>query len=242
MVVADMFPDWFSILKGSRVDMSYMQRPKQTNPTVNVDSSDRSSMNEQKVNDLTPRGTDATRTGPYLNENRSPVNCQSPNPMDYDEHSPPHSQSILAEPMPPPMVPSIGGNCDNSPNIKPSENNGVISRGRSSTRKINANQRSRSKSVNVRSCSQGPVVSATAKGSQPTGAHVLKSPNQNSPGSTNVRNKIGSGVRDASAKRSASRQQKQSTSRREQASNSSNISQSDITPNDANSNDKNGGR
>lgn len=242
VVVVDMFPDWFSILKGSRVNMSYMQRSKQINPIVNVDSSDRSGMNEQNVNDLTPRGTDATRTGPYLNENSSPVNSQSPNPMDFEEQSPPHSQSILAEPMPPPTVPSMGGNCENSPNIKSSENNVVIHRGRSSTRKINANQRARSKSVNVRSCSQGPVVSATTKGSRSTGAHISKSPNQNLSGSTNVRNKIGSGVRDASQKRSASRQQKQLSSRREQASNSSNISQSDLTPNDATSNDKTGGR
>ena len=165
VVVADMFPDWFSILKGSRVDMSYMQRSKQTNPIVNVDTFDRSSMNEPNDNDLTPRSTDATRTGPYLNKNSSPVNHQFPNPMDYEEHSPPHSQSILAEPMPPPTVPSMGGNCGNSPNTKLNGNNGGINRGRSSTRKINANQRPRSKSINVRSCSQGPIVSATAKGS-----------------------------------------------------------------------------
>ena len=242
VVVADMFPDWFSILKGSRVDMSYMQRSKQTNPIVNADTFDRSSMNEPNVNDLTPRSTGATRTGPYLNENSSPVNRQSPNTMDYEEHSPPHSQSILAEPMPPPSVPSMGGNCGNSPNIKLNGNNGGINRGRSSTRKINANQRPRSKSINVRSCSQGPIVSATAKGSLSAGKHVSKSPNQNPSGPTKIRNKTGSGVRDASQKRSASRQQKQSTSGREQASNSSNISQSDTTPNDANSNDKTDGR
>ena len=109
--------------------------------------------------------------------------------MDYEEHSPPHSQS---------MVPGMGGNCDNSPNIKPNGNNGGINRGRSSTRKINANQRLRSKSINVRSCSQGLIVSATAKGSLSSGKHVPKSPNQNPSGPTNMGNKTGSGVRDAS--------------------------------------------
>ena len=91
-----MFPDKFSVLKGSRIDMSYMQRSKQTNPIVNVDTFDRSTMNELNVNDLTPRGTDAARTGPYLNENSSSVNSQFPNPMDYEELSPPHSQSNAA--------------------------------------------------------------------------------------------------------------------------------------------------
>ena len=96
------------------------------------------------------------------------------------------------------MVPSMRGNCDNSPNIKPNGKNGGINRGRSSTRKINANQRPRSKSIIVRSCFQGPTVSATAKGSLPSGTHVSKSPNQNPSCPTNMGNKTGFGVRDAS--------------------------------------------
>ena len=106
VVVEDMFPDWFSVLRSSRVDLT--NRPLLKN------------MNQQPTNQGTSANVSTDRAGssghigsstdssinhaphPVVNSSGPKDSQPSPNAMDYEENSQPHSPSILQGQMPPP--------------------------------------------------------------------------------------------------------------------------------------------
>ena len=156
VVVEDMFPDWFSVLRGSRVDRATIPLLKdtshQTTSHVSSTRADREMLirHEPQSEHVTSKNTQ-----------QQPL---SPKPMEFEENSQPVSPSILQGHMSPPPPPTTSTLTPQPTKIQSADESTAntsqkSSRGRSTTRKSNVNKTSRSISVRGR---KQPTVTPTS--------------------------------------------------------------------------------
>ncbi|MCG7878774.1 MAG: hypothetical protein N0C90_20955 [Candidatus Thiodiazotropha endolucinida] len=145
-VVFDLFPDWFQVLKGSRVDFTSVPCWNQLKP-INKQNNNPVRESHTMVTASISENIPDTRSP----EREAPINSNS---MDYEENSTPNSPSIFQRPRPPTGVKHAAENPNNNNTVQllplkpqPFNEKPTATRGRSTTRKINANQRNRSASA-----------------------------------------------------------------------------------------------